>query len=429
MMVLALPAYVWKERTLAAAEPRGGPRMRRHRTAHSTTVLQDGRVLVAGGYDGRRLFASAEVYDPAPATWSTTGDMIEPRHGHTATLLADGRVLVAGGSLERTACMAHHSLRSAELYDPTSGTWTATGSMNASRCGHAAALLPDGQVLVTGGVGLMAGAALPEEEPLPAQFREEAIAALMPMIEERVRRHRALEHPVRVSAEMYDPATGTWNAVAPVPRPRDGHWSFPLSDSRVMVFGGGPWSSNDDRSGDIYDAATDTWQSIPSIPPIPPDTRASGSPVWAGVLPDGRLLVIIDFALADIAFYDPGADLWTVGRVPGPGIHTASPQGVVAFALLTGGRVLAAGGYRLDTWRLSTADAALFDPATGSWTATGAMMVGRQEHSTVTLPSGQVLAFGGKLERRDTTPFTVFRQLTTSEIYDPASGTWSAGGR
>jgi WD40 repeat protein len=103
--------------------------------------LDDGRVLVVGGStDG-----SAELYDPATGTFSATGGMNSVRWSFTATRLLDGRVLIVGGSSET------ETLASAEIYDPASGTFTLTGSMETPRYWHAAALLPDGRVLVVGG--------------------------------------------------------------------------------------------------------------------------------------------------------------------------------------------------------------------------------------------------------------------------------------
>ena len=109
-------------------------------------MLPNGKVLVAGGQDSSGSpFASAELYDPASGSWSATGSLNTARYFHTATLLPNGMVLVAGG------VHRWHFFASAELYDPASGTWTATGSLNTARYFHTATLLPNGMVLVAGG--------------------------------------------------------------------------------------------------------------------------------------------------------------------------------------------------------------------------------------------------------------------------------------
>jgi hypothetical protein len=127
------------------------------RSGYTATRLRDGRVLVAGGY-GAGWLASAELYDPATGLWTATGNMANPRAGHTATLLPDGKVLIAGGGGEVT--FNSDSIAAAELYDPRSETWTATGSMSLARRGHTATLLLDGRVLVVGGGSAPASAEL-----------------------------------------------------------------------------------------------------------------------------------------------------------------------------------------------------------------------------------------------------------------------------
>jgi hypothetical protein len=117
---------------------------------HTTTLLPNGMVLVAGG--GFGSLASAELYDPASGTWTATGSLNIPRVSHTATSLPNGMVLVAGG-YDNSNPRRFIYLASAELYDPASGAWTATGSLNTARYAHTATLLLNGMVLVAGGSG------------------------------------------------------------------------------------------------------------------------------------------------------------------------------------------------------------------------------------------------------------------------------------
>ncbi len=114
------------------------------RSEHTATLLPDGTVLVAG------TLASAELYDPVGRTWTATGAMAEARFRPTATLLANGTVLVAGGEIS-CGFECHSPLASAELYDPQTGRWTATGNMIEARSYHTATLLPNGTVLVAAG--------------------------------------------------------------------------------------------------------------------------------------------------------------------------------------------------------------------------------------------------------------------------------------
>src|SRR5688500_8873242 len=124
-------------------------KMNDERAAHSATLLPDGKVLIAGGFreEGTTevAIASAEIFDPVTNTFTPTSDMNEPRNGHTATLLPNGKVLLAGGWNQqgRTA--------TAELYDPLTGTFEYTGSLMAPRQGLTAILLNNGQVLIAGG--------------------------------------------------------------------------------------------------------------------------------------------------------------------------------------------------------------------------------------------------------------------------------------
>ena len=163
------------------------------RSAHTATLLPDGKVLVAGGELGLgSSLTSAELYDRASGTWTATGSLITARSFFTATLLLDGRVLVAGGR-------ENLNTASAELYDPATGMWTATGQMTSARELHTATLLPSGKVLVTGGNG-------------NAVFL--------------------------TSAELYDPATGRWTLTGNMGTGRGSHTATLLTDGKVVVAGG-----------------------------------------------------------------------------------------------------------------------------------------------------------------------------------------------
>ena len=177
------------------------------REDHTATLLRDGRVLVVGGNDvGSHTTASAEIYDPKTGTFTPTGSMKTARGFHTATLLADGRVLVTGGDAAAWDDSGPF-LASAEIYDPSTGTFTTTGSMATGRAHHAATLLADGRVLITGGTPGQAGGNGSGTTSLTA-------------------------------AELYDPATGTFSPTGPMADGRVYHTATRLADGRVLVAGG-----------------------------------------------------------------------------------------------------------------------------------------------------------------------------------------------
>src|SRR5450759_1807246 len=177
----------------------------------TATLLSDGKVLVAGGVhatkDPQGVLASAELYDPSNGSWTATGKMPTPRQFHTATLLPDGKVLVAGGTDSNNNLGSNSALASAELYDPSNGSWTATGSMVTPRMFHTATLLPDGKVLVAGGTAVPGG-------------------------------DMGGGGPTLASAELYDPSNGSWTATGKMPTPRQGHTATLLPDGKVLVAGG-----------------------------------------------------------------------------------------------------------------------------------------------------------------------------------------------
>lgn len=121
------------------------------RAYQTATLLMNGNVLIAGGVtSSNTATATAELYDPTTETFSATGSMANARHAHTATLLPDGKVLITGGTTN-TSDDAMGDIASAELYDPSLGTFSSVGNMTIARADHGAVLLANGLALVAGG--------------------------------------------------------------------------------------------------------------------------------------------------------------------------------------------------------------------------------------------------------------------------------------
>jgi hypothetical protein len=339
------------------------------RGGFSTTLLPDGKVLVVGGdalVEGVDT-ASAELYDPASGTWTAAGSMATPRSGHTATLLPDGKVLVAGGGRQATNFTY---LPSAELYDPASGTWTAAGSMATPRTGHTATLLRDGKVLVVGG----------ETESSDFPGNPEGVA----------------------SAELYDAVTGTWTPTASMPTQRFGHTATLLRNGEVLVAGGACCGASPEPviSAELYDPTTGSWHATAS-------TAQSHMYLPATLLSDGRVLVLG----ASTELFDPNTGSWTTtGTMMTTGLGCSA-------TLLPDGKVLVAGGvdrHLNDGWGGLLTSAELYDPGTGLWTATASMVYPRCGTGTL-LRDGRVLVAGGAEPAAG-------GEGMSAELYDPGTG-------
>jgi Galactose oxidase, central domain len=282
--------------------------------------LPDGRVLVAGGtyYDGflncPDLYCpqihitrqSAEIFDPATASFSPTGSMTVPRTGAVAAPLPDGRVLVAGGTNDDGGGSVDQTLRSAEIFDPATGSFSPTGAMTEARTGAAAAPLPDGRVLVAGG-GHYDGSSFVAQDsaeifdPATGSFSStgwrmtvpRAGAAAAPLPGGRVLVAGGGPYEPE-GAEIFDPATGSFSSTGSMSIPRRAPVAAPLPDGRVLLAGSGP----DDRSAEIFDPATGSFS--PFMEFLKPDgpwivalwsTTEGRSGAAAAPLPDGRVLL------------------------------------------------------------------------------------------------------------------------------------------
>ena len=225
------------------------------RSAHSATLMADGRVLVAGGEVGPKNagLAYAEVFDPMTGWFKTVGPMVERRTGHGAVLLLDGLVLLVGGGLVRPDGKPG-DLRTAELFDPVSGGFEATGRMNSSHgnlwCTEPQ-ILDDGRVLIVGGASARCGELY---DPLSGRFsqtgrlltsRSAATVAKLP--DGRVLvcgGYSISENGVAATldtSEFYDPVSDDFSPAASMREGRQQHTMTILPGGRVLVTGG--WDS------------------------------------------------------------------------------------------------------------------------------------------------------------------------------------------
>jgi hypothetical protein len=313
------------------------------RLAHTATLLNDGRVLIAGGgvgpdlIDGWGVVPDAVIFDPRTGRFVPAGTSYHDIH--TATLLQSGQVLLAGGE-SGYAGYSPIVTTAADLYDPIKGVFQPTGSMVWGRESHTATLLRDGRVLITGGLR-------------PQGFGWATLS----------------------SAEIYDPATGTFSSIGDMRESRTSHTATLLNDGRVLIIGGSLA-----RSAEIFDPVTGSF-------------AATGNTVYpriyhtATLLLNGQVLVAGGNNSVAAEIFDPATGSFReVGAMSYMRISATATR-------LQNGKVLIAGGAQ--AFIATTFSAELFDPATGSFTATANMSNGRFMHTATLLSDGSVLIAGG----------------------------------
>ena len=315
------------------------------------------------------------VVAQSSGTFTATGSMTAPRFLHTATLLADGRVLIAGGAMMEASGFKAQS--SAESYDPRTGTFSATGNMITPRNRHTATLLPDGRVLITGG--------LPENG---GRFSSLA------------------------SAELYDPRTGTFSATGEMATARGSPTATLLNNGKVLFVS---WCYTGTGFGcfpadaELYDSDTGTF-------------AATGNRNFEGadtstLLPNGKVLITRGYPPAEpyaswAKLYDPSTGAFTATG------YAETNHSVPTATLMMNGKVMIAGG-DIGDGDGGSFIAELYDPATGAFSRTGNMTLGREQHTETLLPDGSVLFAGGHL---------AFDLAASAEIYDPLKGTFTRTG-
>jgi hypothetical protein len=285
------------------------------RDDHASVLLEDGRVLLAGGWGVNGVLDTTEVFAPDEGRFYAGPSMTSPRAGFTAMTLTDGRVLMAGGFLDNEP-----TTDSADIFDPADGSILATGSLSQPRGAYAAALLPDGRVLFAG--GFSQGKVVP-------------------------------------TAEIYDPRTGRFSPTGSMAQARYKSAAIPFDDGSVMVIGGAKDVDGEQlyASTEIYDPKSGTFSSGPSM--RWPRYKLAGSVVR---LDDGSILVAGGAPKAERL--DPSGERFS--EIPGD--LDGERLFLTATALETGA-VLLAGGY--DGSIVPTDQAWLFTPSTASGTGGG----------------------------------------------------------
>jgi YD repeat-containing protein len=320
------------------------------RSPATATLLNNGQVLIVGGTNQNtlNLEGTAEIYNPTTHRFTTTGSLNTLRSSFTATLLANGMVLIAGGYDSNL-----NVLSSAELYNPATGTFAYAGNLLVARAAHDATLLTNGTVLITGG---LTGS-------------------------------QTLGYDTIASAELYDPATGLFRPTGTMNDTRSGHTATLLGNGQVLVAGGYSASGGVDpdlATAELYNPASGTFTLTGNMN----STRIGST---ATILDNGKVLLVGGFVHGAASYFVGAAELYdsSTGTFSPTGVMNI-PREVQTATLLNNGTVLIAGGQG----RGDTTTAELYDPVAGLFSVTGHTDTHLIE-AAVRLNDGTVLAIEG----------------------------------
>jgi hypothetical protein len=386
------------------------------RCGETSTLLPNGTVLFAGGLTGGGATSTAEIYNPAAGTFSSTGSMSVARTGHTATLLSNGLVLIAGGENCNSGCVYYSS---AELYNPSSGTFTvAAGSMATPYTGAAAVPLASGKVLIAGGAssGAIFNTIAELFDPNTNLFtptgtmvnpRQAFTATLLQNGNVLLAGGQLSTGAVTSSAEIFDPTTGLFAATGSMHVARDFHTASLLPNGQVLIAGGGGAVSRP-ASAELYDPASGTFLLTGSLE----ETRLYHT---ATALTSGAVVIAGGFAgqlLSSVESYNPTTAIFTSQSV----FMSVARAGHAATELADG-RVFFTGGQ--DAFSNVISSAEIYDPVAGTFSLTGSLIQGRFGHTATLLQNGNVLVVGGYSDPEGSV------LVGTAELYSPLTGTFS----
>ncbi len=244
------------------------------RNYHTSTLLPGSRVLLVGGFDNAAVTNTAEVFDEATKTITTTGGMADARGRHAASALADGRVLVTGGLVPVGGGPVTIDVATSEIYDPVAGTFAPGPDMTATRFNHSAITLDDGRVLVLGGNGRNTAEVYdPVSDEFTAVDDMEVIHGLghqaVKLLDGRVLvLGGGAVNPVQptAAAEIFDPGTDQWTRIDDMTTPRMLHFAATRADGTVLIGGGQDDTGEPLASTEVFDPVAETFTATAALP-------------------------------------------------------------------------------------------------------------------------------------------------------------------